>query len=205
MTRLQAYARLLVHALMLVDRGTRDPGRILIRVWGLLLLLLVTFIGGRVMPFFTEKAVPGAKARQDVALERLVYGFMLALMVVDLFFEAQWLSGALAAGAAATQAMRLKGWYAKGIWSIPILWVLYTAYGWMIAGLALRTASVAGVLPHSVALHALTMGAIGLITLGMMARVSLGHTGRDLRSAMPVNIAFVLLNLGTAIRVAGSR
>lgn len=166
-----------------------------------LVLLLLTFLAGRVMPFFTDMAIPGAKSRTDINLERAVYGSLFALVVVELFYPAAWLIGAVAFGVALTQGMRLAGWYTHRIWSIPILWILFTAYGWMIIGFAMKAAAAAGWLPINNAIHALTVGAVGTLTLGMMARVSLGHTGRELRTSRLVYISFILLNLGVVARV----
>ncbi len=193
-------ANLLVHLQAL---GIAQTGAAGITLMLDLVLLLITFIGGRVMPFFTEKAIPGFKPRQDTGLERYVFGFMFALIAVDLIYPAPWLTGAVAAGTGTLQAMRLAGWYDRRIWSIPLLWVLHVGYIWLVLGFFLKTASAAGWFIPSVALHAHTIGAIGIMTLGMMARVALGHTGRALHTANAVNWAFILLNLAAALRVFG--
>ena len=87
------------------------------------------------------------------------------------------------------------------IWYVPLLWILYTGYGWIILGFILTALSAyAWVLP-SLALHAFTLGGIGVLTLGMMARVSLGHTGRALRLSNAMAIGFVLINLAALLRV----
>jgi uncharacterized protein involved in response to NO len=53
----------------------------------------------------------------------------------------------------------------------------------------------------SLALHAFTVGGIGVLTLGMMARVSLGHTGRTMKASNVITIAFVFMNVATLFRV----
>jgi uncharacterized protein involved in response to NO len=71
------------------------------------------------------------------------------------------------------------------------LWILHTGYGWLALGLLLRAfAGFDPSVPASLATHALTVGAIGSLTLGMMARVSLGHTGRALVASRPTVWAF---------------
>ena len=98
---------------------------------------------------------------------------------------------ALAAVAALVHAVRLWGWSDKRLWSVPLLWILYAGYGWVILGFALEALSAAAVIRPQLAVHAFTTGAIGALTLGMMARVALGHTGRPLRAAPPIVAAFL--------------
>jgi len=87
---------------------------------------------------------------------------------------------------------------------IPLLWILHAAYAFIPIGFALRAASLWGAaVPPSAATHALTVGAIGCSTLGMMARVALGHTGRMLAVGRPVATAFGLLVIAAVVRTAG--
>jgi uncharacterized protein involved in response to NO len=101
------------------------------------------------------------------------------------------------------QAVRVAGWHDARIWRIPMLWVLYSGYGWLIAGLLLSGLDSIGAFPASPAAHAVTVGGIGVFTLGMMARVALGHTGRPIQSTAPINVAFILVNVAAAARVFG--
>jgi uncharacterized protein involved in response to NO len=99
-------------------------------------------------------------------------------------------------------AIRLAGWYTHKYWSVPLLWVLHLGYAWITLGFALLALSAAGVgTAASSALHAFTAGGIGMLTLGMMARVSLGHTGRMLEPARLITLAFVAVNLAAFVRV----
>ena len=79
--------------------------------------------------------------------------------------------------------------------------MLYAGYLWLIVGFALDGLAGLGLVPPFPALHALTTGAIGVFTLGMMARVTLGHTGREMRSARLTNLAFAVINLAAFTRV----
>ena len=97
--------------------------------------------------------------------------------------------------------IRISHWYVFRIWFVPLLWVLYIGYAWIILGFALTALSAFELILPSLALHAFTMGGIGVMTLGMMARVSLGHTGRVLKASQAIAIAFALINLGALIRV----
>ncbi len=196
---IMAAANLLVHLQALgLTEATAVQGTGLMRN---LILALILIIAGRVMPFFTRSALPGTVPETHAWLENLAGGVFFLYLVSELFMPYPWLMGILAALLVVTQAIRVVSWYDRRIWSIPILWVLYTGYGWIILGFALQALSALGWVASNLALHALTVGGIGTLTLGMMARVSLGHTGRPMLTAKAINLAFVLLNLAAAIRV----
>jgi uncharacterized protein involved in response to NO len=109
----------------------------------------------------------------------------------------------LAALAATVHGVRLAGWYTHRYWAVPLLWILHLGYGWIALGFALLALSAAGVAAASgSALHAFTAGGIGVLTLGMMARVALGHTGRLLEPAPAMTLAFAAINLAALVRVA---
>jgi uncharacterized protein involved in response to NO len=195
-----ALANLLIHLQALGIASTATPGTALMLA---LLLVLVSFIGGRVMPFFTEKAVQGAQPRTWMWLERLVFGLLLALCLVEPWQPFGWPTALLAGAATLAQGLRLAGWHHPGVWRIPILWVLYLGYAWLVLGLGLKALAALGLFPPNLATHALTLGGFGVLTLGMMARVALGHTGRPLQASAWLTAAFWLLNLATLVRVFG--
>jgi uncharacterized protein involved in response to NO len=88
--------------------------------------------------------------------------------------------------------------------SRPILWVLHVGHSWIWLGLFLKAAAAAGApVQPSVATHALTAGAIGTLTLGMMARVTRGHTGRPLTVSPMMVIAFAAITGAAILRVFG--
>jgi uncharacterized protein involved in response to NO len=193
-------ADLLVHLDGLgLTTGTAAAGRqLMVDV----VLLLILVVGGRVMPFFTERAVAGAAPRSRPLVDRTGFALMGALLLAELMRPGGVAAGGLALALALIQAVRVAGWHHPGVWRIPILWVLYTGYAWLVVGFALRGLAAFGLLPATLALHALTAGGIGVLTLGMMARVALGHTGREMRAPRLVGVGFGLLNLGALFRVA---
>jgi len=166
-----------------------------------LVLLTLLVVAGRIMPFFTKSGLPGARPVTRPVVERLT--FMLAPLAAAAHLASPWptLTGAFALSLAGVQAVRLAGWYDKRAWGVPILAVLYAGYLWLVVGFALDGLAGLGILPPFPALHALTTGAIGVFTLGMMARVTLGHTGRTMRSGPLTNLAFVIANLAALSRV----
>lgn len=166
-----------------------------------LVMLLIVIIGGRVIPFFIERAVAGAAPRGRAWLERAVVLGMLAWMVLDVARPGSAWTAAAAGLAAVLNALRLAGWHVRGLWRVPLLWVLWLGYAWLVLGLAMQAAGAGGLVPPSLAVHALTAGAIGVLTLGMMARVALGHTGRAMHAALPTVMAFALVNAAAVARV----
>ena len=114
------------------------------------------------------------------------------------------LTGVVAVVTAGIHGFRLSRWSGLATLSEPLLLVLHVAYLWLPIGYLLIAWSVFGsVYPASVALHALTMGGIGSMTLAMMTRVALGHTGRPLHAARLTVIAYIILTLAIGIRLLG--
>jgi uncharacterized protein involved in response to NO len=108
-----------------------------------------------------------------------------------------------AAGLFFLHLWRLLGWYTAGIWKKPLLWVLYLAYAAIIAGFALKAAAYFTGISPSLGLHAFAVGGVGLMTLGMMARVALGHTGRNVFEPPPLLFwVFIILFAALITRVA---
>lgn len=192
-------ASLLVHlqALGLAEATAFKGNRLMLD----LVLLTLLVVSGRVMPFFTKGGVPGAQPVVRPMVEHLT--FLLATLAAIANLVAPWpiASGLLTCMLACVQVVRLAGWHDPRAWRNPILAVLYAGYLWLIAGYALDGLAGLGLLPPYPALHALTTGAVGVFTLGMMARVTLGHTGRTMRSCHLTNFAFVVVNLAAVVRV----
>jgi uncharacterized protein involved in response to NO len=163
---------------------------------------MMAVMGGRVIPYFTDNKLHTG-ARRWKTIEWLVPLATLAALLAVLIAPISPITTLLAAIAAAVHAVRLGGWYTNKFWSVPLLWVLHLGYAWIALGFVLLALSAAGVSAAADAsLHAFTTGGIGVLTLGMMARVSLGHTGRLLEAAPVMTLAFVAINLAALIRVA---
>jgi uncharacterized protein involved in response to NO len=195
-----AVANLLVH---LEALGITHTGRQGINLMIDLIMLLLIIISGRVLPFFTEKAISGAEPRFNAGRERLSFLAIGLWTLLELLLPVPWLLAPAALVVAATQLWRLVDWHHPHIWRIPILWVLYTGMIWLVIGFLLKGLAVMGLFPVNLATHALTAGAIGILTFGMMTRVSLGHTGRDIAPSRPIAFSFMLLNLVVLLRVFG--
>ncbi len=193
-----ALADLLVHLeLFGVANGSARAGIFL----GLdLIVLLIVIMAGRVIPFFTERALAGVSPRRWQSVEWFSISTVIAFLIAELLVPDSLLSGVLAAMAGVGNGVRLAGWYTKRFWSVPLLWVLHLGYAWVVVGFCVKALGAAGLVASQFTVHAFTVGGIGVLTLGMMARVSLGHAGRPLKVAIPTVFAFALINLAAAIR-----
>lgn len=165
-----------------------------------LVILLIAILGGRVIPFFTERAV-GITTRHWPWIERIAVGALIVLALSDTFYPLPVLLGVVAALGCAAHLIRVAGWYGRAVWSQPLLWVLHVGYLWVGIGLGLKAAAAAHWIPPVLAWHAFTAGAIGTLTLGMMSRVALGHTGRTLEPTGVMALAFGLIGLAALTRV----
>jgi uncharacterized protein involved in response to NO len=178
------------------------PGWLGIQVALDVVLFIMAVMGGRVIPMFTNNGVPGAKALRQPTVEKMALGSVLAVLAGDLLRLPPAAMATLLALAAAAHLARWWLWQPWTTWRTPLVWVLHAAYLWIVLHLALRAMSMMDWLPSSAATHALTVGAIGGLVIGMMTRTARGHTGRPLR-ADRVEVASYLLVLGAAlVRVA---
>jgi uncharacterized protein involved in response to NO len=193
-------ANALVHIEFLgFAQGTAKPGYTL-AIYTIVLMIVV--MGGRVIPSFTDNKLR-SQAKRWKLVEWLVPATPLAVLAAVSLAPVSAFTALVAAVAAVVHGLRLYGWHTRRLWSVPLLWVLHLGYGWIVLGFALVGMSSMGWLASSAALHAFTAGAIGTLTLGMMARVSLGHTGRMLEPAKSVSVAFGLNCIAAFVRVAG--
>lgn len=145
-----------------------------------MVMALIFIMSRRVLPFFIQNAIDGQvtlKNRKwlDMASFPLFLAFWIADVIVPDTLPVALLAGTLCI----LHTIRLADWFTPATFRKPLLWVLYLGYAALVAGFALKAAVVVvGVSPF-LALHAFTYGGVGLFTLGMMARVTLGHTGRN--------------------------
>ena len=188
----------------LASRGRIDLPALLTLQAGLdTVLLLITVIAGRVIPMFSNNGVPGMKATRNALLEKLAIGSVVVVLLADLLQPPPLFLAVLAGVAAAVHAARLMLWQPWRTLTTPLVWILHVAYAWVVAYLLLRGLAACGLVPFSLALHGLTIGVIGSVTIGMMARTSLGHTGRPLKTGWLEPVCFLLVQGAAIARVAG--
>ena len=171
--------------------------------------LLIALIGGRIIPSFTRNWLATRKAEHLPA----AFGrFDHIALVVTLIALATWLvtptglvAGLLLAAAACLNLARLARWCGLATLREPLLWVLHLGYLWIPVGLLLTAAgTVTAAVPPVAGLHALTVGAMATMTLAVMSRATLGHTGRALRAGPGLTSAFGLITLAALARLLAS-
>lgn len=173
-----------------------------------IVLLLVTVIGGRIVPAFTAAALRNRgiqlRVRTWPLVERLAIGSMVAVILFDIAAPAHWTAAAVALLAALAHAARITGWQTLHTFKDPIVWVLHAAYAWLPIGLFLKAVSMLAGAPWAVHWpHALGAGAAATMIIAVMTRASLGHTGRPLAVARRIAWAYAFLIAAAAVRVFG--
>jgi len=162
-----------------------------------LYLAMCMLIGGRIIPAFTRGAVENARITQWPWLEKTVFG-LSALWLLAEALTPQW-AGPVALAAGLAHLLRWLGWHPWQTWRKPILWVLPLGYAWLIAGLLLR--STLGY--TSLVTHVFAIGVVGGLMHGMLTRVSLGHTGREIQTSGLALAGYLLLQLAVVVRAFG--
>jgi uncharacterized protein involved in response to NO len=175
-----------------------------------LVLMLLTLIGGRITPAFTRNWLN----RQSPTPERLPAAFgpldtaaavMTAISGLVWVFWPQSMAAAvllaLAGGLQLVRVLRWCGWQTR---SEPLLWVLHLGYGWIGIGQLLLAGGSVGFWLSSAGLHALTIGAMGGMIMAVASRAALGHTGRALESTPILTLAFVSLHLAALTRIVAA-
>jgi uncharacterized protein involved in response to NO len=176
--------------------------------WGLysgvyLLLALVFSMARRVLPFFIERGVGYPVTLKNwMWVDRAGIYLFLIFWIADVIWRNVPVSAALAGLLFAAHTVRLAGWHTKGIWKKPLLWVLFVGYGGATFGFLLKALTPFLSISPFLALHAFALGGIGIMTAGMMARIALGHTGRDIqRHSRLLAPVFILLCAAFVSRV----
>ncbi len=160
---------------------------------------LITIVAGRVVPFFMQRAI-AVRPVENKTIEKLALPSVL-LFALAIVAGLTWLVIITALLATLIHGIRLIAWFDRAVFRQPMLWVLHAGYAWLVAGFLLYGAAVFFGIPTVQAIHAWTVGAIGMFTLGMMARVALGHTGRNIKALPWMPAAFILIFLATLIRI----
>lgn len=177
--------------------------------WGIngglfLLLGLVLTMGRRVMPFFIEKGVGyPVQLKNSAFLDNANLFIFLAFSINEVFFLDAVISSYLAIPLFLISCIRLFNWHTKGIWSVPLLWGLYASFIVITLGFLLfALLPYVNTITRSVSLHAFTLGGFGLLTLSMMSRVTIGHTGRSVKQpSLWIRVAQWLLLMACVSRV----
>jgi uncharacterized protein involved in response to NO len=201
---LYAGANILFHVLALSGAATEFPERMALA----LDMVLLALIGGRVIPNFTRAFLVEQGMPEQPAPFSRFDGLSVALVgtaAVAWTVQPQaMVTGGLLVAAGLTSLGRLLRWYGWVTWREPLVLTLHLGYGWLALSLLVLGCAILGWgLPATDAVHAFTSGAVGVMTLAIMTRASLGHTGRP-KHAGPLTVCiYILVNVGAILRVFG--
>ena len=169
---------------------------------------LVALIGGRIVPSFTRNWMakrkltpePASPSRFD-AVALSVGAIGLGIWAISPELYAVGLALTLAGALHFVRLARWRGWRTT---VEPLVLILHLGYFWLALGLCLKGLAILApsVVPAASGLHAITAGAFGVMTLSVMTRASLGHTGQPLAATPRISAIYVLVNLGALVRVA---
>lgn len=170
-------------------------------------VLLIMLIGGRIIPSFTRNWLarrPGARLPAPFNMLDIIVmlesGLVLALWVLMPHSE---LTGWLAGLVGLVNVVRLGRWAGDRTVAEPLVLVLHVAYAFVPIGFLLLALSILlpDVIPASGAVHGWTAGCIGLMTLAVMTRASLGHTGRPLTATRGIQAIYICAAISALTRV----
>jgi uncharacterized protein involved in response to NO len=167
---------------------------------------MIMLVGGRIVPSFTRNWLhrenPGRLPAPFDSFDVIAMATAIAALAAWVCWPLAMLSGVLLGGAGALQAIRLARWAGHRTVREPLLLVLHVGYafvplGFGLGALALLTEDV----PVTAAIHAWTVGAVGIMTLAVMTRATLGHTGRQLTTSSATTAIYALVCLAAAARI----
>jgi uncharacterized protein involved in response to NO len=167
-------------------------------------VVIETAIGGRVIPMFTANAVKGANTATNPRTDKLALAFTAAAGAAWALALPAALGALLALAAALAQGLRLAGWKPLCTLRNPLLWILHLSYAWIPFGFLLLALAQYGLVPLSAAVHVLAVGALAGLILGMITRTALGHTGRALAAGPAETTMYVLIQLGVLLRLVAA-
>lgn len=194
-------ANLLMHLELLEILENVYRGAMYFGIFQITVIILI--VGGRVTPFFSSRVIPGYQARQKEWFDRTSEVSLFLFSFVVGFYPYHHITGILSILAALLVLVRYVGYYHNGVWKIPLLWVLHVSWLWLILGLVLHGLSILQWVGAHIALHALTVGTIGTMTLGMISRVALGHSGRPLQPTKLTVVSFWTIHFSALARIFG--
>lgn len=173
----------------------------------LILMLMLVFVGGRIIPAFTGNWLVRVGYGKDKvrSIKKLdIASITLTALIIPAEFLP--LAVSLKAGipllASLLLLLRLQGWQGWLCWKEPLLWILHLAYFWLVLAIFLKGLTpLVTAITTSVWVHVLGLGAVGTMIIGVMTRVALGHTGRQLQLPRCAVISYYLITLSAFCRL----
>jgi uncharacterized protein involved in response to NO len=196
---------LVFHAEVLI-KGSADYAT---RIGISAVILLISLIGGRIVPSFTNNwlarnnpgRVPAPFSRFDVTTIIATVVALVGWIVVPTHPAA----GALLLAAGCLQSVRLARWAGNRTVANRLVLVLHVGYAFVPLGfLLIGSSSWIPAVPATAGIHAWTVGAIGLMTLAVMTRATLGHTGRPLQAGLATQTIYAAVLTAAVIRIVAA-
>ena len=186
---------------------TENTATIGIRAGLFTIAMMIFVLGGRVAPAFTRNALRRAGVDEahlpwtDPRANKAAL-ILTGLLTASIFLPApSEVIGVLGLAAAIANVWRIRGWQTKRTFHDPILWNMHLGYVMLIVGyFTYGIAQLTGVISEVAALHMLGIGAVGGMTLAIMARASLGHTGRALKLHPVLMITYIAIAVAALTR-----
>lgn len=166
----------------------------------LVVVMIESVIGGRVIPGFTANALPGVKPVTNTKRDRISLVLTAMAAVAWITLPASPFVASLALAAAVAQITRIAGWKPHVTLGTPLLWILHLSYTWIPVGFFLLSLAALKVLPASAGFHVLTVGSMAGLIIGMITRTALGHTGRPLTAGRSELVMYLLIQAGVVAR-----
>lgn len=170
----------------------------------LIIVVIESVIGGRVIPMFTTNGAPGTKPIVDTRRDKIALALTASASLAWIVGLPAPLAASLALAAACAVLLRVIGWMPHRTLRTPLLWILHVSYGWIVIGFVLLALASLELVSASAAFHALTVGSMAGLILGMMTRTTLGHTGRLLKAGRAELVMYVLIQGGAIARLAAA-
>lgn len=172
------------------------------------IVMLITLIGGRIVPSFTRnwlaREKPGRLPAPFGRFDAATVAASAASLVAWIAAPEATVAGILLAAAGVLQAVRLARWAGDRTFADRLVLILHVAYAFVPVGFILVALSAVQMLPLSAGLHAWMVGGAGLMTMAVMSRASLGHTGRALRATPAVQVVYGLIAAAALARVCAA-
>ncbi|HEY7230483.1 MAG TPA: NnrS family protein [Pseudolabrys sp.] len=200
-----ALGNIVFHAEVLTT-GNANYG---IRIAIAAVILLISLVGGRIVPSFTNNWLnrnnPGRLPVSFSQFDMVALASSAVALVTWIITPTHWFSGVLLILAGCLQAVRLARWAGDRTVADRLVLVLHVGYAFVPLGfLMVGMAAFLPEVPATAGIHAWTAGAIGLMTVAVMTRATLGHTGQPLQAGRATQAIYALLLTAALVRIVAA-
>ncbi len=171
-------------------------------------MTLVSLIGGRIIPSFTRnwlaKRLPGRLPAPFGRFDIITVALSAIVLALWIARPLDRTTGGLLLMCGCLHIVRLVRWTGYRTFADRLVLILHVAYAFVPAGFILTALSAFDIVAPSAGIHAWTGGAIGTMTLAVMSRATLGHTGRQLEASMATQIVYAAVVVAALSRVCAA-